>query len=167
MEYFDVINEQDEVIGQASRQACHANPKLLHRTIHFTLIDIQHQKALVTVRNPELKFDGGKVCFMGEHVKAGETYTAAVVRGVQEELNILPTEWQEVDRNIFSYATQRELVRFFLVNWNGEPLHPDPNEIAEISWVTIDELAQPNNNYSAMTQHWVTQVNWQKVFKDA
>ena len=36
---FDVVNEQGEVIGRATREECHANPTLIHRTVHYTLVD--------------------------------------------------------------------------------------------------------------------------------
>ena len=31
-EYFYLVDEDDKVIGKASRQECHSNPKLIHRS---------------------------------------------------------------------------------------------------------------------------------------
>lgn len=163
MEYFDIINEQDEVIGQASRVDCHNNPALLHRTIHFTLINRSTKEVLVTVRNPKLKYDGGKVCFMGEHIKTGESYTAAVIRGVSEELGYKPTSFHESAMNIFAYAKQRELVRFYLVDWHNEPINPDKNEISKVEWISIDLLTAHPRDYSEMTRYWINHVDWKAV----
>ena len=38
-EILDIVNEDDEVLGQATKAECHKDPKLMHRTVHFTLID--------------------------------------------------------------------------------------------------------------------------------
>lgn len=163
MEFFDVVNEHDEVIGQASRDECHANPALLHRTIHFTLIDRKFDKILLTIRTPELKYDGGKVCVMGEHLKAGESYKAAVIRGIREELGFVPTQYMDLGQHIFAYAKQRELVHFYLVDWNGEQLVPDPAEISELHWVTFKSLMEESRDYSEMTRYWIQHADWKAV----
>ena len=36
-EYFDVINEKDEVVGKATREECHKKG-LLHRAVHIILV---------------------------------------------------------------------------------------------------------------------------------
>lgn len=38
IELLNVIDLNDNIIGQASRAECHQNPQLLNHTVHFTLI---------------------------------------------------------------------------------------------------------------------------------
>lgn len=160
MELFDVINEQDQVISQANRDECHHNPALLHRAVHFTLIDTMNRQVLLSIRNPALKYDGGKTCFMGEHVKAGENWLSAVKRGFKEELTYPPKAIQLIASHIFAYASQRELVQFFVGEFKGGTLQPDPAEIIKTTWVPWSALYKRNLNFSEMTSYWINHPNF-------
>ena len=37
-EVFDVVNENDEVVGEATRGEVHQNPKLIHRVVHIWIL---------------------------------------------------------------------------------------------------------------------------------
>ena len=158
MEEFDVVNHEDEIIGKATRDECHANPSIIHRALHFTLINPETKEILLTRRARNLKYDGGKLCFLGEHVKAGESWEDALRRGVKEELGFDPTTWKEIDHYIFSYATQTEFVRFFLVDWNYEKIELEKDEIEESMWLSKSELEQISSQTSHMTNHWVKKL---------
>lgn len=163
MKFFDIVSDTDQVIGKKSAVECHANPKYLHRVVHFTLQDPQTKKILIAQRSFAVAFDTGLWCFMGEHVLSGESYYDAVARGVRDELGVSATKWEEKAKTIFAYATQREYARFFMVEWTGENLQPDSAEIEAVAWVTIEELQQSIHTYSSMTQHWITHVDWESV----
>jgi isopentenyldiphosphate isomerase len=159
-EIFDVVNEQDEVIGQAPRSECHANPALMHRTVHFTLLDTKNHQLLITQRSLRKDVDAGQWCFLGEHILSGENYPEAVLRGVKEELGVQLHSCGEYAHHIFSYSHQREFVRFFLVDWNGENIHADPQEIIDYRWVTLSHLLKHQADYSTMTQYWIAHAAW-------
>ena len=163
MEYFDVVNEKDEVIGKAGREECHSNPNLIHRTIHFTLIDKSDKKIFITQRSFTKPNDAGKWCFLGEHISRGENYDEAVKRGVREELGFIPSKYKELVNHIFSYDKQTELVRFFLVDWNGEKINFDNEEIVKTDWLSPNELLKNSLDYSEMTRYWIKSVNWKEV----
>ena len=38
-EVFDVVNENDEVVGEATRGEVHQNPDLIHRAVHIWLLN--------------------------------------------------------------------------------------------------------------------------------
>lgn len=158
MKYFDIVDEQDVVIGRKTAKECHADPSLIHRVVHFTLEDPNTNKLLISQRSFAVAFDSGKWCFMGEHVLSGESYEDALRKGVHDELGIEVESFREAAHHIFSYATQTELVRFFIVDWNGEDLHPSAAEIIDTKWVTPEELLVHKNEYSEMTQYWVKTV---------
>ena len=86
-ELFDVIDEEDKVIGQEMRSVVHQRG-LWHRGVHVLLF-IQDEKLLVQQRSKDrvhspLALD----CSVSEHVKAGEDYFTAAVRGLQEEMGV-------------------------------------------------------------------------------
>ncbi len=164
-EIFDVVNEKDEVVGTASREECHSNPDLIHHTVHFTLIDRKKKKIYLTQRSLEKDHDAGKYCFLGEHMLAGESYDEAVKRGVEEELGFVPNSFVELAHNIFSYQTQTEFIRFFLVDWFGEEIKWDKREMEKVLWVDVHELAEADYDYSKMTRYWIDNIDWDGSYK--
>lgn len=155
-EILDIVNEDDEVLGQATKAECHKDPNLMHRTVHFTLIDPHSKKLLLTQRGFGKENDPGKYCFLGEHILAGEDYVEALHRGAQEELRIEFEKFEEIGKNIFRFDTQTELVKFYLIEFSeGLDLDFDKNEIEKIMWLSKEELLESDLDISEMNRHWM------------
>lgn len=157
-EIVDVVNELDEVVGQASREAAHKDPKLLHRCVHFTLIDVQTGNILLTQRGPNKKTDPEKYCFSGEHVIAGELYEEAVVRGTTEELGFVPTTWREVGTHLFTYPSHAEICKFFLIDWNSQQLIWSKDDFERLVWVPRIADAISQYALSETSAFWVAKI---------
>lgn len=157
-EILDIINDDDQVIGQAPRSECHRNPDLLHRCTHFTLKDTKTGNILLTHRPAEKKEDGGKFCFAGEHVLAGETFEDALIRGVQEEFGFTPTTWTIIGKQKFSYDQQSELGKMFLVNWNGEMLAWDKKDFQTLHWLKPKQDEFTQYDLGPITRYWVQEI---------
>lgn len=87
-EVFDIVNERDEVIGQAPRSEVHAG-KLLHRAVHVFVFNSRGD--LLLQKRSALK-DEYPLCFTSSssgHLGAGETYDEAAPRELQEELGLI------------------------------------------------------------------------------
>ncbi|MEA3357130.1 MAG: NUDIX hydrolase [Patescibacteria group bacterium] len=162
-EIFDVVNEKDEVIGTATREECHSNPDLMHHLIHFTLVDRKKQRVFLTERSFKKDHDAGKFCFLGEHMLSGESYEDALKRGVKEELGFATKLFKEVAHKRFSYQSQTEFVKFFVVYWEGQKIDWDSEEMEKVLWVDIDDLANADYDYSEMTKGWIDMVDWCKL----
>jgi len=86
-EFFDVVDEDDNVIGKVSREECH-NRGLIHRSVMFFIFD-DEDKVLVTKRTKTKDFFPGYWSIvLGGHVHAGEGYDEAVVREIEEEIGL-------------------------------------------------------------------------------
>jgi isopentenyldiphosphate isomerase len=163
MEMVDIIDGDDNVIGQALKSDCHRNASLVHRTVHFTLIDPSARRVMISRRSYTKPHDGGKLCFLGEHVLAGEGYDTAVHRGVVEELSVEATALREVGEHIFTGSTFTERVKMFLVSCAMiNRLRPDPDEVAALEWHTVKQLG--DLVVSEMTRYWVDHIDWTTVF---
>lgn len=163
--YFDLVDSKDQITGVSTAKQCHSNADLIHRVCHFTLIDTQLEKVLITQRSSKVKYDSGLWCFMGEHVLAGFSYGDAVSDGLKDELGISETSWGEHANNVFKYENQSEFTRFFLVYYEGEKLKPNPAEIDEYRWISIQELKENKKDYSKATQYWIDAIDWKAVMK--
>jgi isopentenyl-diphosphate delta-isomerase type 1 len=86
-EFFDVVDEDDNVIGKASREECHKKG-LIHRSVMFFVFD-EEGKVLVTKRTKTKDFFPGYWSIvLGGHVHSGESYDEAVMREMDEEAGL-------------------------------------------------------------------------------
>ncbi|MFH0862927.1 MAG: NUDIX domain-containing protein [Candidatus Altiarchaeota archaeon] len=87
IEYFDVVDENDQVVGRASRDECHKK-RLLHRSVMFFILD-KDGKIFVNKRVANKDFFGGQWSIVfGGHVECGERYDTALVREAEEEAGL-------------------------------------------------------------------------------
>ena len=159
-EFFDLVDKKGNVVGIASRDECHSNPKLLHPVVHFTLYNPSTREILLTQRSFKKKWDPGKHVFFGEHVLAGESYEDGLKRGSLEELQFEALDWLQLGEHVFKMETQTELVRFYIVMYQNEELKYDKEEIERIFWIKVDDISSFNDNVSDMTQYWIDNVDW-------
>jgi len=86
-EIFDVVNERDEVIGQAPRREVHARG-LRHRAVHVLVFnargDVFLQKRSHLKDTARGKWDSSA----SGHLDAGEDYDACAVRELREEIGL-------------------------------------------------------------------------------
>lgn len=88
-EWFDVVNERDEVIGRAPREQLHARG-LRHRAVHVLVFNARGQLFLQKRSQRKDREPGLWDSSASGHVDAGEDYDTAAVRELQEELGVRP-----------------------------------------------------------------------------
>lgn len=138
-EWFDVCDDQDRVIGRAPRAEVHAR-KLLHRAVHVFVFNPAGE-LLMQLRTATK--DEYPLCYTSSasgHVSSGEDYDTSVVRELEEELGLRgPVEFLQQ----FSAGpeTSNEHTRLYRLITN-QPIHPDPGEVLEAEFVSLDELQQ-------------------------
>jgi isopentenyldiphosphate isomerase len=87
-EIVDVVDEDDVVVGQASRREVH-DRGWLHRAVHVLAFDPQGNLLLQKRVDDDRKFNPGRwTSTVSGHVAAGDTYDATAQREVTEELQI-------------------------------------------------------------------------------
>ncbi len=162
-ELLDVVDEEGNVIGQATREMCHSNQELLHPTVHFTLVDLKNRVVLLSKRNKDKKYDGGMTTFFGEHIFSGESPNLGLIRGVEEELGFRPRGFLSLGTEMFRYGEQRELATFYLVDYRGEEIKFDVEEIESIEWVPLKAVKEYEGNVGEITKYWIDRFDWDKL----
>jgi len=157
-ELFDVVDENDQVIGQEMRSVVHQRG-LWHRGAHvllFTSDDrlIVQQRSRTKSQSP-LTFD----CSVSEHVQAGENYYNAALRGLLEELGLEGIELQPLIKFKMNYGPDdNEISTIFKGIADPGHIHFDPEEIESANSYTIetlrDLLEQKPDNFS----YWFAQI---------
>jgi isopentenyl-diphosphate delta-isomerase type 1 len=138
-EYFDVVNENDKVIGRALRSTCHSNPKLFHRAV-FVLVIRSDGKFLLQRRSSTKDTNPGKWEFLGEHNHLGEMYADAAVRGLKEELGIR-AKVRKISKFRFTTKRETEFCEIFITSIGpATKINFDPLEISEVKFFTMSEI---------------------------
>jgi len=136
-EYFDVVDEDDNVVGKATRKECHTNPRLIHRAVSILLFNSKG-KLLLQQRTMTKDLYPGYWGNPAGHVDSGETYDRAAVRELNEEMGI------ETELKFFAYAkkrttTESENVKIFITYSDG-PFNIDKNEVERIKFFDINDV---------------------------
>jgi isopentenyl-diphosphate delta-isomerase type 1 len=142
-EIFDVVDEQDRVIGQAPRSEVHRRG-LNHRAVHVLVFN-QHGDLFLQKRSMK------KDCFPGVwdssasgHLDRGEDYDACAVREVREELGVqLATAPERLFRVAACERTGHEFV------WVYRGAHEGPFELH------TEEIEQGGWFAPAAVERWV------------
>jgi 8-oxo-dGTP diphosphatase len=97
----------------------------------------------LAIRRGQTVRAGGRVCFPGGHIEAGEAEREAVVRECREELAAAVEPGACVWRSVTSWGTA---LAWWTVRLADEAeLVPHPVEVDEILWLTVESLlAEPD-----------------------
>jgi 16S rRNA (adenine1518-N6/adenine1519-N6)-dimethyltransferase len=138
-EFFDVVDEEDRVIGQASREEVHKKGSI-HRSVMFFVFDGKG-KLLITERTKEKEFfpEYWSIA-LGGHVHAGENYDKAAEREIQEELGI-KTKPFFIDSFKKRIPQEKENVRVYGVVVKGK-VHLNYEELEKGEFRDVDELEE-------------------------
>ena len=122
-ELFDVVDEQDCVIDQATRQEVH-DKGLLHRAVHILVFNKKHDCLLQKRSALKDRHPGVWDSSAAGHLDAGEDYETAARRELEEELGITDTPLIPVGTLPPSEQTGFEHVAIFAAVQDGRVSFP-------------------------------------------
>jgi len=156
-EIFDVVDENDQVTGQATRGEVHAKG-LWHRAVHVFVINrrgelLLQQRSLLKDAHPGV-WDSS----VSGHLDAGEDYAVAAVRELEEEMGITAAEPVEFARIAACPATGWEHVRLYRARYDG-PVRFPCAEIEAAQWFSPAEIsawikARPEDFATGFLECW-------------
>jgi isopentenyl-diphosphate delta-isomerase len=157
-ELFDVVNEQDIVLGQEMRSVVHQRG-LWHRGVHVLLFT-HEGKLLVQQRSKDrphapLALD----CSVSEHVKAGEDYYSAAIRGLQEEMGVEGIDIQPVVKFKMNYGpNDNEISELYRGAVDPANVKFDPVEVERIDYYELAGLQNLMGNEEVKFSYWFEQI---------
>jgi isopentenyldiphosphate isomerase/intracellular septation protein A len=127
-EWFNLVDTQGKIIGEAPRSAVHGNSNLLHPVVHLHIFNKNGQLYLQK-RSQNKDVQPGKWdTAVGGHIVAGENVLDALKREAWEELGIKNDNFQPLYKYVMKNDFESEFVYTFRINANG-PFKVNRDEI--------------------------------------
>ncbi len=140
METLDIVDKQDTVVGEATRDECHSH-KLRHRAVHIFLFDTEGQILLQQRSKEKDVYPGFLEASLSGHVIHGETYERAAIRELREEMGIEITRDKLKKESKFEimHGPEHEFVQVFVAT-SDKKIKKSREETLKVQWITKDEL---------------------------
>ena len=142
MEFSDVVNERDEVIGKASKKEIYEK-LLTHRIVHILIFNTKGRMAL------QLQSKNKSFCprhwnsAAAGHVLSGENYEQAALRELEEEIGV-KTEIIFQHKDLYEYKNNfkkglKKILGTFRTVFDG-PFKINPREVEKVEFFTLDKI---------------------------
>ena len=157
-ELLDVVSQDDTVIGREPRSVVHERG-LTHRGVHVFLFT-PDGRLLVQQRSRHsdtapLALD----CSVSEHVKSGEDFPIAALRGLKEELGIVQATLSQVVYFAYCYGpNDNKISQLFEGVVRPDAVHIDHQEVERVSYHSLLELLAIRDAKSAPYSSWFEQL---------
>lgn len=165
-ELFDIVDENDQVIGQATRADVHRNPKLIHRSVAVAVFNKKRelflQKRSVTKDTDPLKW----TISCSGHVNSGDDYLESALRELKEELGISGVRLTFVSKYLCRAPNETEMSVLYQTTWNNQ-VKLQHEEIIEGRFFTrkalTDEVKSGQISLSFMGKIALEKLGWIKI----
>ena len=160
-EYFDIVDESNETIGQELRRIVHQTG-LWHRGVHVFLFTPDGRLLVQKRSQTRDKFPGTLDCSVSEHLKPGESYLKGAIRGLREELGVEGIPLTRLLQFKMNYGpNDNEFSEVYKGVLDGITITMDPDEVDEIDFYTILELEEIIGRGEPPIAPWFIQlVRW-------
>jgi isopentenyldiphosphate isomerase len=157
-ELLDIVNDEDIVTGQEMRSVVH-RLGLQHRGAHVFLF-APDGKLLVQKRSKDrAQYPSLLDCTVSEHIKAGEGYFEAALRGTKEEMGVEGIELKPLVKFRMEYGpNDNEISMLYEGMVDPEKVTFDPVEIEEIEYYSLAELEKMSERKNTVLCGWFTEL---------
>jgi isopentenyl-diphosphate delta-isomerase type 1 len=157
-ELLDIVNEENTVVGQEWRSIVHRRG-LWHRGVDVFLFT-REGKLLVQQRSKDRDvFPSALDSSVAEHLKAGEDYLRAAIRGLKEELGIEGIALRPVvEFRMSDDRNDNEFCRLYEGIVEPAAVHFDQREVERIVYHTLPELRTLMDAGQVAFSYWFTQL---------
>jgi len=136
-EYFYAVDENDKVLGKATREECHSK-NIIHRSVYIFVLNDKDELFLQKRSESKDLYGGYYTGSATGHVDYGEEYEAAARRELEEELGIKATLRFLCKVKSFS-GTEREISSLYLCRHSGL-IRFNKAEIDEGFFMSVKEI---------------------------
>ncbi|MBP9798288.1 NUDIX domain-containing protein [Candidatus Woesebacteria bacterium] len=159
-EMLDLVNEQDEIIGEVLKVQANQDPSLWHREVAIILFD-KERKVLFQQRSVKKAVNPGKWSIScAGHVTKGMTPEEAAYMELNEELGI-NTKLIFIDKNLRKEQHETHFTYWFLGKYIRDEIRLETEEVEQAKFISrteldtlIDPKVPPSNSVIYAKRFW-------------
>jgi isopentenyl-diphosphate delta-isomerase len=158
-EIINLVNTNGEVIGNIEKLEAHKKG-LLHEA--FSIFIFNKNKELLMQRRAFEKYHSGglwtNTCC--SHPRYGEDLNIAIHRRMIEEMGFDIPVLKKVYSFIYNVSIDNGLIEHeydhvYIGQYNNEIINPNPNEVCEYKWVSVDSLKKDIQSNPDLYTEWI------------
>ena len=139
-EMLDLVDENDQVIGQLSRDEIYKQKLHNYRVVHGFVVNAEG-KIWIPRRTATKKLYPSALDYsVAGHVESGESYDASFLRETEEELNLDPTgiAWRQLGKLVPSEGAHCFQMVYEITSDQTPDYNPD--DFSEAEWYSPQEI---------------------------
>jgi isopentenyl-diphosphate delta-isomerase type 1 len=157
-EILDIVDEQDNILGCTSRTLVH-QLGLRHRGAHVFLFTPDRRLLVQRRQHDRETWPGALDCSVSEHVKSGEGYLQAALRGLEEELGLGVTELRLVLHFAMNYGpNDNEISQVFEGEVDPKAVRADTREVESVTYYSLEQLWQMIDEREELFCRWFEEM---------
>ena len=166
-ELVDIVNGQDEVVGQATRYDAHTK-FLCHRVASIWFYNDRGEILLQKRSTKKDTFPGTLSISASGHVDAGQTVEQTAVREIKEEtgIDIQFSDLHFLEKKIVAFPPLNHFGNYFAYKFQGttESLRFDVEEVESFEWTAASRLYDANDPIRKLLHPFVTSKEHLNIF---
>lgn len=146
IEFFDIVNENDEIIGKISEDMQNTIKPSQLRFINIIITNNNKQIVVPKRSSNRRNFPNCYDFSVGGHVNSEEEYEEAAYRELKEELGITNVKLQEVAYFSPHNSDSNTFQKVYLLKYSNEITNYDQDGIEKLYYMTKEEIKILMNN---------------------
>lgn len=139
-ELFYWVDENDKVLGSMTRGDAHSGSKKIHRSVYALLYNDSNQLLMQKRSQHKDTYPGYWTISVSGHVTYPQTYRAALVREVAEEVGITLKDFTFVGKILYDVDQEKEFGQIYTSNIRSTKIKFDQTEIDRIEWIDPKQI---------------------------
>jgi len=157
-EYLDVVDENNQVIGQEKRHVIHTSG-LWHRGVHVFLFTPDRRLLVQRRSRAQDTYPNALDCSVSEHLQVGESYLDGAIRGLREELGIEQASLTRLLQLKMNYGPNDNMINELYEGvCDDKSLAIDRREIEQIAHHSIPEIEEMIRSGQVPFSSWFVQL---------
>jgi isopentenyldiphosphate isomerase len=152
------VNGEDHITGREMRSVVH-ELGLRHRGVHVLLFNPDGELLIQKRSQDRSTSPSAWDCSVSEHVRSGETYLEAAVRGLREELGLSGIALQPLIVFQMEYGpNDHEISTLYQGTVDQQVIRFDPVEIEVVEYLPLERLHASIENQEREYCFWFVQI---------
>jgi len=162
-ELLDLVNENDEIVGEVLRKDANSDPVLTHREVAVVIIN-SNNEVLLQKRSKYKTVNPLMWSMTAGHVVKGEDILKTAHTELQEELGF-DTPLVFIKKELHKYPWETHFMYYYLGIYNNEKIILEPAEVEKVLFVNDAKLKEFLSSSSVNEKHLPTLNQlWSGIF---